>query len=239
MFLIAGPCVIESLDLCLGIAEHLRLVTDNLGMEFYFKASYDKANRTSIDSFRGPGLDTGLEILSTVKNKIGVKVLSDVHSVDEVGVAADVLDVIQIPAFLCRQTDLIVAAGQTGKTVNLKKGQFATMSTMYNAVSKANAKRTWVTERGSCFGHDIVVDFRNFGVHLGFALVYDASHSSTDSIYIQRLARAAVAAGIDGLFLEVHPDPENAKCDGKTSFRLDRVRGFLESLVNIEKANGL
>ena len=236
MFLIAGPCVIEDEELTLQIAERLAQITDDLGIDFYFKASYDKANRTSIHSYRGPGLDEGLNILSAIKHKLGVKILTDVHEARDCETVAAVADVLQIPAMLCRQTDLIVAAGKTGKTVNIKKGQFIAPQNIADITQKIGHMNFWVTERGTCFGYDyLIVDFRLFYCGRG-KTVYDVSHSSKYSKYIPRLARAGVAAGIDGLFLEVHPSPERALCDGKTSLKLEDVKPLLESLLRIERA---
>lgn len=235
MFLIAGPCVIEDSFLTESIAGELKAITDELGVEFYFKASYDKANRTRIDSYRGPGFNEGLCILSDIRYKLGVKVLSDVHEAADCDTAAIVLDVLQIPAFLCRQTDLIVAAAKTGKQLNIKKGQFLKTGDIFDVARKVGHDNFWITERGSCFGHgDLVVDFRNFYPSAGVRWVYDASHSSTDSKFIPMLCRAAVAAGIDGVFIEVHPDPSKAKCDGKTSLRLGDVKRLLTELLEIE-----
>ncbi len=240
LLLIAGPCVIESADATLAIARTLRGYAEELGLPLIFKASYDKANRTSVGSFRGPGLEKGLEILARVKDEVGVPVISDVHQVADVAAAAEVLDVLQIPAFLCRQTDLLVAAAATGRVVNIKKGQFMAPWDMGQAVDKVFAtgnRRVLLTERGATFGYNnLVVDFRSLPIMrgLGCPVVLDVTHSvqlpggqgtcsGGQKEYIPLLARAGVAAGVDALFMEVHPDPEQAKCDGPNSLLLSEV----------------
>lgn len=244
---IAGPCVIESEELTLEIARRLKAMTDSLDLQFIFKASYDKANRTSISSYRGPGIDEGLRILQGVKDEIGVPVLSDVHDVHDVEKAAAVLDVIQIPAFLSRQTDLLVEAGKTGKTVNIKKAQFMAPDDMRYAVEKvvdSGNHDIFLTERGTAFGYNnLVVDFRSFSVMraMGFPVIFDVTHSvqtpskggqsSGDREYVPGLARAAAAYGIDGLFSEVHPDPDRALCDGPNSLRLDSVPELIRRVL--------
>lgn len=244
---ISGPCVIESEKLTFEIARRLKAMTDSLDLHFIFKASYDKANRTSISSYRGPGIDEGLRILQGVKDEIGVPVLSDVHDVHDVEKAAAVLDVIQIPAFLSRQTDLLVEAAKTGKTVNIKKAQFmAPEDIQYAAGKVVDSGNTDIllTERGTMFGYNnLVVDFRSFSVMraMGFPVIFDATHSvqrpskggqsSGDREYIPALARAAAAYGIDGLFTEVHPDPDRALCDGPNSLRLDRVPELIRTVL--------
>lgn len=249
---IAGPCVIESETLTLEIAGRLRDMTAKLPVRFVFKASFDKANRTSLDSYRGPGLDEGLRILGEVKRQIGVPVLSDVHETAQVAPAAKTLDVIQIPAFLMRQTDLLVAAGKTGKTINVKKAQFCAPEDVRYAIAKVEAqgnKNIWLTERGSTFGyHNLVVDFRSFSElrALGHPVIFDATHSvQKPSLggksgghreYVAPLARAAAAYGIDGLFTEVHPNPEAALSDGPNMLKLDDVPALLERMLAIRHA---
>ncbi|MBI5393801.1 MAG: 3-deoxy-8-phosphooctulonate synthase [Verrucomicrobia bacterium] len=251
--LIAGPCVIESERLCLRVAETLRTLTERLRMPFVFKASYDKANRSSARSFRGPGLNEGLRILSKVKTAVGVPVLTDVHSEDEVAAAAEVCDVLQIPAFLCRQTDLILAAAKSGRAVNVKKGQFMAPRDMKNAVEKverAGCRRLLLTERGASFGYNnLVADMRSLPVMraFGYPVIFDATHSvqspggagdrsGGDAAMAPVLARAAVAAGCDGVFIETHPDPSSALSDGPNMIPLRAMRGVLEQLCAIRKA---
>jgi len=238
--MIAGPCVIESAGLTLEIARALKGYAAELGLPLIFKASYDKANRTSLTSFRGPGLAQGLEILARVKEETGLPVLSDVHQAAEVEPAARVLDVLQIPAFLCRQTDLVVAAAATGKAVNIKKGQFMAPWDMGQAVDKAFStgnRKVLLTERGAMFGYNnLVVDFRSLPIlrRLGCPVVLDVTHSvqlpggqgtcsGGQREFIPALARAGVAVGVDALFMEVHPDPERALCDGPNSLPLAQV----------------
>lgn len=249
---IAGPCVLESEELARQVAGAMKKVADRLGVAFVFKASFDKANRTSLGSFRGPGLDEGLAIMARIKQEFGVPVVADVHEVAQVEKAAAVLDILQIPAFLCRQTDLLVAAAQSGRVVNLKKGQFLSPWDMANAVAKINSiakNRLLLTERGSCFGYNnLVVDMRSLPVMqaLGCPVIYDATHSvqlpggaGTTSggqrEFIPPLARAAVAAGVNGLFMEVHPDPDKALCDGPNSMPLERVEPLLRQLLAIHR----
>jgi len=251
LLLIAGPCVIENFDTTFQIAEHLRDLTESLNLNFIFKASYDKANRTSIQSYRGPGVAEGLAILKEIKETLGIRVLSDVHTADQVAPAAEVLDVIQIPAFLCRQTDLIVETAKTGRPVNIKKGQFLAPWDMANVVAKAASvgnDRILITERGAMFGYNnLVVDFRSIVLmqQTGFPVIFDATHSiqlpggAGSSSGGQRefappLARAAVAAGADGVFMEVHPDPDKAFCDGPNSLRLDTVAALLKELIAVK-----
>ncbi len=250
-FLIAGPCVIESEEHALGVAARLREITSALDVPFIFKASYDKANRTSIRSFRGPGLDRGLEILARIRRELGVAVTSDVHEAGHVGPAAEVLDLLQIPAFLCRQTDLIVAAAATGRPVNIKKGQFLAPGDLVHAVEKARStgnRDLLVTERGTSFGYNnLVVDFRSLPRlrQLGVPVVFDATHSvqlpggaggssSGESGFIPYLARAAVAVGIDGLFMEVHPDPKRALSDGANALQIDLLKDMLTHLRRLD-----
>ena len=253
LLLVAGPCVIESEDHLLKTAEAIKAACDAHGIPFVLKCSYDKANRSSIRSFRGPGLRDGLRILKLVKDKLGVPVLSDVHEVEQVSAAAEVLDVVQIPAFLCRQTDLLVAAARTGKPVNVKKGQFLSPWDARNIVEKlrsAGCEQIVLTERGTSFGYNnLVVDIRSLPVmrSFGFPVLFDATHSlqlpggaghasSGQSEFIPYLARAAVAAGVDGLFMEVHPDPASAPSDGPNMLPLDALPGLLKQLVEIQRA---
>ena len=237
--MIAGPCVIEDAALTLDIARTLKQYAAELALPLIFKASYDKANRTSISSYRGPGLKDGLAILARVKAEVGLPVLSDVHQVSEVAPAAEVLDVLQIPAFLCRQTDLVVAAAKTGKPVNIKKGQFMAPWDMAPVVEKARAagnSQIFLTERGTSLGYNnLVVDFRGLAIMrgLGCPVVLDVTHSvqlpggqgscsGGQREFVPLLARAGVAAGVDGIFLEVHPEPDKARCDGPNSLPLRR-----------------
>ena len=252
-FLVSGPCVIEDEAVTLRIAARLKALTDSLGIPFTFKASYDKANRTAITSFRGPGIKDGLRVLDKVKQTLGVPILSDVHRISEVATAAQVLDVIQIPAFLCRQTDLLLAVAKTGKPVNVKKGQFLAPWDMVNIVEKIRSVSSvlpMITERGVMFGYNnLVVDFR--GIHImqqtGCPVVFDATHSvqlpggaGTHSggqrEFAPVLARAAIAAGADGVFLEVHEDPDKALCDGPNSLPLDQLPDLLVQLKAIKTA---
>ncbi len=253
LLLLAGPCVLESGDMGWEIAREMKNICEGLGISYVFKASFDKANRTSLDSFRGPGLKKGLRQLGRIREEIGVPVVSDVHESSQVAMATEFLDIIQIPAFLCRQTDLLVAAADSGRTVNLKKGQFVSPWDMKNAVDKlrtAGCKNLLLTERGSCFGYNnLVVDMRSLPVmrSLGCPVVFDATHSvqlpggqGTTSggqrQFIPTLARAAIAAGIDGLFMEVHPDPAKALCDGPNTIPLDKVEKLLKHLLRIRRA---
>ena len=250
LFIIAGPCVIESSEQCLTIARHMKGVCDRLGMTYIFKASFDKANRSSNSSFRGPGLTDGLVVLDRVKREVGVQVLTDVHESSQVPVAAKVVDVLQVPAFLARQTDLLVACGHSGRAVNIKKGQFMSPQEMGNAVEKVKAaggKTIWLTERGTFFGYNrLVNDFTGLAVmkQLGCPVVFDVTHSTQQPAgmgnqsggnpqYSPLLARAAVAAGVDGLFLECHPDPKNAKSDAATVLNLVDVEGLLTQVKQI------
>lgn len=253
LVVIAGPCVIESEDLCVEVGLKVKEITESLGMPYIFKASFDKANRTSVKSFRGPGIDKGLEILSSVRSKLGVPVLTDIHEPWHAKPAAQVVDVLQIPAFLCRQTDLIVAAAQTGKCVNIKKAQFLAAWDMKNSVEKArstgNANIT-LTERGSSFGYNtLVVDMCGLPVmrELGCPVVFDATHAvqrpgglgdATGGAreFVPHLMRAAVAVGVDALFLEVHPDPPNALCDAASMLSLADLPKALADVKAIREA---
>jgi 2-dehydro-3-deoxyphosphooctonate aldolase (KDO 8-P synthase) len=253
LFVIAGPCVIEDERTPIETAFRLKEIGERLQIPLIFKSSYDKANRTSFSSYRGPGMDKGLEILKLIRSETGLPVLSDVHSVQEAQKAASVLDIIQIPAFLCRQTDLVIAAARTGATVNLKKGQFLSPWEMKQAAEKAAStgnRRLILTERGFSFGYNnLVVDMRAIAIMKGFGypVVFDATHSvqlpggaGTSSggqrEFVEVLARAAVAAGADGIFLEVHPDPDRALCDGPNSLPLDSLEELLLSLRRIREA---
>jgi 2-dehydro-3-deoxyphosphooctonate aldolase (KDO 8-P synthase) len=253
MVLIAGPCVIESEELCFQVASSLRKTCNRLGVSFVFKASYDKANRTSAKSFRGLGLDAGLEILAKVRKKFQVPILTDVHTETQTARAADVADILQIPAFLCRQSDLVAAAVQTGKIVNLKKGQFLSPPEMGQVVDKAKqagGKRMLVTERGTTFGYNnLVADMRSMPImrSFGFPVIFDATHSvqlpggggnksSGQRQFAAVLARAALAAGADGIFLETHPQPERALSDGPNMIPLDEIPALLSSLLKVFSA---
>ena len=252
LFLIAGPCVIESRDHVLFMAAELKKITSACGVPFVFKASYDKANRTSLKSYRGPGLQEGLDILREVREKVGVPILSDVHEPSHAEAAGRILDILQIPAFLCRQTDLILAAARTGKIVNVKKGQFLAPWDMKNIVDKMSeegAGRLLLTERGASFGYNnLVVDFRSFPVmqSFGVPVVFDVTHSlqlpggqgqssGGQPQYIPHLARAGVAAGVDGLFMEVHENPAKALSDGPNALNLALLPPLLEQLVRIRR----
>ncbi|MDW7711140.1 MAG: 3-deoxy-8-phosphooctulonate synthase [Deferrisomatales bacterium] len=251
--LIAGPCVLESEELALHTAAALRDLAARLGIPLVFKSSYDKANRTSVGSFRGPGLEEGLEILGRVRREVGIPVLSDVHSPHEAERAGEVLDCLQVPAFLARQTDLLVAAGRTGKPVNVKKGQFMAPEDMRQAVEKVQAGGSGgvlLTERGTTFGyHYLVVDFQGLVrmAGLGCPVVFDATHSVQrpsagcgvswgDRELAAPLARAAVAVGVDAVFLEVHPDPDRALCDGPNSVALADLEAVLRGLLALDRA---
>jgi len=258
LFLIAGPCVIESEEHAIRMAEIIKGVTKALGMPFIFKASYDKANRTSIRSFRGPGIKDGLRILKQIKDQLNVPVLTDVHETADVGKVAEVADVLQIPAFLSRQTDLVVAAALSGRAVNIKKGQFVSPWDMRHAVEKcrdAGNTQVFLTERGATFGYNnLVVDMRSLPIMRKFApVVFDATHSvqlpsssgaddkgpavsGGQPEYIPILSRAAVAAGVDGVFMEVHDNPIEAKSDGANALESTKLRGVLKELQAIREA---
>lgn len=252
--LIAGPCVIEDFKTTFNIATHLKELTRKLNIPYIFKASYDKANRTSINSYRGPGMADGLAILSRIKTELQLPVISDVHRISEVGPAAQVLDVIQVPAFLCRQTDFILEIARSGKPLNIKKGQFIAPWDMQNIVQKVTStgnRQILLTERGTLFGYNnLVVDFRGINImqSTGFPVVFDATHSvqlpggagtasGGQREYAPLLAKAAVAAGADGLFLEVHFDPDKALCDGPNSLQIDTLPDLLARLQAIQKAS--
>jgi 2-dehydro-3-deoxyphosphooctonate aldolase (KDO 8-P synthase) len=255
LFLIAGPCVIESEEHSLKMAECINGVAKALHVPYIFKASYDKANRTSIKSFRGPGIREGLRILQKVKETVGVPVLTDVHEAVDMQRVAEVVDVIQIPAFLCRQTDLLIAAAKTEKAINIKKGQFVSPWDMKHAVTKVRESgndRVFLTERGSSFGYNnLVVDMRSLAIMREFApVVFDATHSvqlpsagaNGDAVsggqpqFIPLLSRAAVAAGVDGVFMEVHDNPAQAKSDGANALDLTKLRGVLNELLLVQRA---
>jgi 2-dehydro-3-deoxyphosphooctonate aldolase (KDO 8-P synthase) len=250
LFVIAGPCVIESAELCLQVARHVKGVCERLGLTYVFKASFDKANRSSIAGFRGPGLRDGLVVLERVKHELGLPVLTDVHETEQVPVAARVVDVLQVPAFLARQTDLLIACGRTRCHVNIKKGQFMSPQEMGNAVQKvrdAGNHRVLLTERGTFFGYNrLVNDFTGLAVmrQFGCPVVFDVTHSTQQPAgqgnqsggnpqYAPLLARAAVAAGVDGLFLECHPDPKSAKSDAATMLPLEAVEPLLSQCKQI------
>lgn len=254
-FLIAGPCVIESEELVLDTAYKIAEIAQQVGFPFIFKSSYDKANRSSIQSFRGLGVEKGLDILRKVKEKIQVPILTDVHSVDEAIQAGKIVDVLQIPAFLCRQTDLLIAAAKTGRVVNVKKGQFLSPWDMKNVVNKleeSGTNKIVLTERGASFGYNnLVVDMRSLPVMrgLGYPVVFDATHSvqlpggggtksSGQREFIAPLARAAGAAGCDGFFMEVHPDPDSALSDGPNMVPLNKLKVLLEQLLQVCQASG-
>lgn len=253
LFLLAGPCVIENEALCLKIAESVRRTCERLGLPFVFKASFDKANRSSAKSFRGPGLVEGLRVLEKVQSRIGVPILTDVHTEAQAVAAADLVDILQIPAFLCRQTDLVVAAARTGRIVNLKKGQFLAPEDMANVVAKAveaGNPQLILTERGTTFGyHNLVADMRAIPTlqSQGFPVVFDATHSvqlpgaggyksGGQRRFAPLLARCAVAAGVDGIFCETHPDPDHALSDGPNMIPLRQLPQVLETLVRIREA---
>lgn len=253
LLLIGGPCALESEDLARRVAGTMQEICSRLGINYVFKASFDKANRTSLDSYRGPGLEEGLAILARIRAELGVPVISDVHDVTQVEAAAEVLDILQIPAFLCRQTDLLTAAARTGKPVNVKKGQFVSPWDMQNAVNKlrgAGGKKIMLVERGASFGYNnLVVDMRSLPVMRSFGcpVIYDATHSvqlpggaggssGGQREFITPLARAAMAVGIDGLFMEIHPQPEKALCDGPNSLPLDEMEPILMQLLRIRAA---
>lgn len=249
--LIAGPCAIEDEDLTLRIAEGLKKITRELGCELIFKASYDKANRTSVTSFRGLGVERGLRVLERVNREFELPIISDVHDVSQVEAAAEVLDILQIPAFLCRQTDLLVAAGKTGKPINLKKGQFLAPWDVEHGVKKIEStgnSQIILTERGATFGYNnLVTDMRSLVImrEMGYPVVFDATHSvqlpggaggssSGQREYVGALSRAAAATGIDGLFWEVHENPDQALCDGANSLPLKQVKSLLRQILEFD-----
>ncbi|MGZ6274829.1 MAG: 3-deoxy-8-phosphooctulonate synthase [Syntrophales bacterium] len=249
--LVAGPCVIEDEETTRDTAIFLKDVTGRLKLPFIFKASYDKANRTSMNSFRGPGMAKGLRILSDIKKDLGIKILSDVHRFEEVGPASKILDVMQVPAFLCRQTDFVIEVARKAKAVNIKKGQFLAPWDVKNILLKASStgnENIIVTERGATFGYNnLVVDYRSIPLmrEMGYPVIFDATHSvqlpggmgtasGGQNEMVPHLSRAAVAVGVDGIFLEVHREPEHAKCDGPNSVRLDSLYDLLSTLIEID-----
>ncbi len=250
--LIAGPCVIESEGICLEVAEFLTDLTRSLNIPYIFKSSYDKANRSGLRSYRGPGLSKGLEILGRVKIEFRMPVLSDVHRMEEIEPASHVLDILQIPAFLCRQTDFVLAAGAAGKAVNVKKGQFLAPWDMGNIIEKIEStgnRSILLTERGATFGYNnLVADMRSLMIlrRMGYPVIFDVTHSlqlpgaqgsssGGQREFIAGLARAAVAAGVDGIFMEVHPNPSAALCDGPNSQPMKELKPLLEDLVEIDQ----
>ena len=250
LVLMAGPCVLEGLERCLFIGRTIKDITTRLGIPYIFRASFDKANRSSFNGFRGPGLEKGLEMLATIKKELGVPVVTDIHKETQAEPVAKVVDVLQIPAFLCRQTDLINAAARTGAVINVKKGQFLAPNDMRNVVDKlleGGNSNILLTERGATFGYNnLVVDMRSFPImrSFGYPVVFDATHSvqlpggggscsAGNREYIEYLARAAVGAGVDALFMEVHDNPEEALCDGPNSFYLDRLEDLLKDCLSI------
>ncbi len=253
LVLISGPCVIEGYDTTFEIASFLKELTQKLDIPFIFKTSYDKANRTSINSFRGPGIVDGLNILKRIKSELGIKILSDVHKINEVADAAPILDIIQIPAFLCRQTDFIIEVAKTGKPVNIKKGQFLAPWDIVNVVEKVTStgnNQVLLTDRGTMFGYNnLVADFRSIKImqDTGWPVIFDVTHSiqlpggaGTSSggqrEFAPILAKAAVAAGADGIFMEVHTDPDKALCDGPNSLKIDTLFELLPQLKAIKAA---
>jgi 2-dehydro-3-deoxyphosphooctonate aldolase (KDO 8-P synthase) len=255
LILIAGPCVIESEGSCLNIAKRIKDITSGLGVPFIFKSSFDKANRLSLESFRGPGIKKGLDILSNIKKKVKVPILSDVHCAKDIAQAAKVLDIIQIPAFLSRQTDIVVSAAKTGKIVNIKKGQFLAPWDILPIIKKIEStgnRNIIITERGVSFGYNnLVTDFRALEImrQLGYPVIYDATHSiqipggkgscsSGQRQFVEGLSRAAVAFGCDGLFLEVHPDPDKALCDGSNMIDLKGLEKLLKQVIKIRRSLG-
>lgn len=250
--LLAGPCVVESEELVMEIAKEVKSISDELGIDYYFKASFDKANRTSIHSFRGPGLEEGLKILQKVKATYGLKVVTDIHEPYQAEPVSKVVDIIQIPAFLCRQTDLLIAAAKTGKLVNVKKAQFLApwdMKSVVNKLEISGNKNIMLCERGTCFGYNnLVVDMTGIieMKKFGYPVIFDTTHSvqkpgskgdttGGNREYIEYLAKAATAVGVDGLFMEVHPDPDNALSDGPNMVKLSQLKELLVKILEINK----
>jgi len=252
LFIVAGPCVIENEDVIFYTAERLKEICCGLGLPLLFKSSYDKANRTSLSSFRGPGIEKGLKILSDVRGRFNIPVISDVHAIEEIKPASQVLDALQIPAFLSRQTDLILSASHTGKPVNIKKGQFLAPWDVKNIIEKFTStgnQNLFITERGTSFGYNnLVVDFRGVSImrSFGYPVLFDVTHSlqlpggqgsssGGQREFADLLARAAVAAGVDGIFMEVHPDPDRALCDGPNMIKLDEIEKILATIKAINE----
>ena len=249
---IAGPCVIEDENTAFKTAKELKRISEKFNVDFFYKSSFDKANRSSIESYRGPGIKEGLRILKNIKDKLNVKICTDVHETNQINDVSKVADIIQIPAFLCRQTDLLVGAAKTGKIVNIKKGQFMSGKDMLNSVDKVKRfnPNIIITERGNCFGYNkLVVDFTNIieMKKFGFPVVFDATHSvqipsgngktsGGNREYVKFLARASICCDVDGIFMEVHPDPDNAKSDGPNMLKLDEVENVLRELLLIRGA---
>ncbi|MBW2681990.1 MAG: 3-deoxy-8-phosphooctulonate synthase [Deltaproteobacteria bacterium] len=250
LLLVGGPCALESEDLARKVAETMQEICGRLGISYVFKASFDKANRTSLSSYRGPGLEEGLATLAKIRQELQVPVISDVHATSQVKAAAEVLDIIQIPAFLCRQTDLLTAAALTGKVVNVKKGQFVSPWDMKNVVDKirgCGGKNLMLVERGASFGYNnLVVDMRSLPIMRSFGcpVIFDGTHSvqlpggsggvsGGQREFIEPLAKAAAAVGVDGLFMEIHPDPDKALCDGPNSIPLDDIEKLLKKIIRI------
>ena len=250
LLVIAGPCVIEDEDITMKTARGLKEICARLDLPFVFKSSFDKSNRTSVSSFRGPGLEQGLSILDKVRKELAVPVITDIHTPEQAAPVAEVVDALQIPAFLCRQTDLLVAAAKTGKPVNVKKGQFLSPWDMRNVVEKfssSGSESLMLTERGTSFGYNnLIVDFRSFAImrSFGYPVIYDVTHSlqlpgglgkksGGQSEFAPMMARAAAAAGIDGLFFETHPDPDKALCDGPNMIPLSEVEAMLKSAKEV------
>lgn len=250
--LLAGPCVLEGLDRCLLIGRTIKEITERLGMPYVFKASFDKANRSSFNGFRGPGLKKGLEMLQTIKDELQVPIVTDIHTEEQIKPAAKVADILQIPAFLCRQTDLLYAAAQSGCVVNVKKGQFMAPGDMRNVVDKLHeggCGQILLTERGATFGYNnLVVDMRSFPImrSFGYPVIFDGTHSvqlpggggtcsAGNREYVPNLVRAAVGAGVDGLFMEVHDNPEEALCDGPNMVYLDKLEDLLKDALAIHE----
>jgi len=253
--LIAGPCVLESRDIAFRIAEFTTKLTAELGIPYIFKGSFDKANRTSVTAFRGPGLYEGLEILAAVRKEFNVPVCTDFHEADQAGMVAKVVDLLQIPAFLCRQTDLLLAAAETGKPTTVKKGQYLSPWDMKNVVDKYTATgnhQLMLGERGASFGYNnLIVDMRSFSVmrEMGYPVVFDATHSTQlpggtgcatggQREFTPALIRGAVAVGVDALFMEIHPEPETGLCDATTMWPLTQLRGVLETAIRIDAVGG-
>ncbi len=253
MIFIAGPCVIESKNILEETCHFLKELSKKYSLDFYFKSSYDKANRSSVNSFRGPGINNGLKILSDIKEKFDVKILTDVHLPDDTKKAATVADVLQIPAFLCRQTDMLKAAAETGKIVNVKKGQFLApwdMQQVMNKLQAFGAKEIMFTERGSSFGYNnLVVDYRSFPImkKTGAKVIFDATHSvqlpggmgdksDGQREFVPYLARAAAGCGVDGFFMEIHPDPDKALCDGPNMINFEMTEKLIKDIISIREA---